>query len=456
MLTTLTIMKILRRSSFLQALCFLFMVAIWNVSCSDEAMKAKCSQMTSKLQSSYNIANKLEIALDMVRTLDRTYDYSSVQKGYEDIFGESQEVTDQIAVVQQEMDLYGQLGYSGYTNLQLQNGVMETDLHTEFINFESELHAALMQEPSLSEFITFISTLKSNIPVEILCASEVKVLNDFYDLVQGSAQYFYGHYQDAKEKGNKMGCNFFEGLGCFLLATIVAIIGTIVGIILFIGAIVIGPDGGGPLGDDQAALLALALGIYLGYNFYKWCCGKDEVDKQDCKAPTASILKPISCNSFRYTITGPSNYSNTNWTNSNLTPATASTTTPSLVLSVFNNDPLAIHAEIACVEDATTAILFVWDDTPTFDIPGNITLAWVNSPQSAVPVGTWSSLKVNTPNGVPYTYQWTISNGNYITGSGNSVLAKYINVGYSNVNVQVTNTCTNQVQMLSGGTYVYQ
>ncbi len=448
-------MKNLKNTNLIKAICMLFVVAIWNVSCSEEALKSKCSELTSPITNSVNIPDRMENMLEVVRTLDYVNNYDSVESFHADLYGESEEALENLAFVKNEMDTYEQIGYNSYVDKQLDDELINDNIHKEFINFGMDLENLLAMEPSLDEFKAFVTTKKAEISGKELCDSEIKLMQDFYDLVQGAAQYFYKHYTVDGEISMR-GCGFFKKLGCFALSLIVAVIGTVIGIIIFTGAVVTNGDKSGTLSQDQSEFLALALGIYLGFNFYKWCCGKDDVEEQVCEAPTGAILQPTTCDGFRYTIYGPSTYGLTDWTNTNLDPGSDQTPTPSINLSVIDpNEDLAIYAEIACLESGSSAVLYTWDDEPEFEVPGNINLSWVTYPPSAAQQGSWHPLKVSTPNSSLFTYEWTVSNNNVINGTGNSVMVKFINSGYANITVKVTNTCTGQVQVISAGTFVY-
>lgn len=435
----------------------LFVVAIWNVSCSKEALEAKCSILTSPITNSVDIPDRMENMLEVARTLNKTNNYGSMLEMHVDMYGDSEQSMNDFNKLNHEMNLYGQLGYNGYINKQMDEEILSPQVHAAFSTFQVDFLHFLDSEPNLDEFKGFVASTKLAINETLYCASEVRLLNDFYDLLQGAGQYFYKHYS-VDGKISTRGCNFWEALGCFALSLIVAIVGTIVGFFIFIGAVVSSGGKSGKISDGDAEFLAIALGLVAGVAFMIWCCGTDEVEEQECFEPTGSIVQPVSCNSFKYTVYGPSDYGLTDWTNTNLTPVTSQTSSPSITVEVIDpNQALSIDAKIACLLNGTSGEIYNWSDEPVFEVPSdNVNLNWVIHPQSAAQHGSTHQVKVSTPNGVPFTYEWSINNGNTISGSGNTVNVTYFNMGFTTINVKVTNTCTNQIQFLSGGTYVYQ
>ena len=260
-------------------------------------------------------------------------------------------------------------------------------------------------------------------------------------------------------------CGFFKAIGCGIFAAIVGIATySVTNLNLTIANISVN---GQPTteGDQEyiAVLAGLALGIYVGVNLYEWCCGKDEVKKQNCQAPTGSYYRQIDCNRFKYVVFGASRYSNTSWDNNNTDPAQAMTPTPVLRFSVPDiGQQSEIRAMIACVENGNTVEIYPHGKEEIFQTSsGPLQVDWLVAPPEKVTLNpdfaTISPVSVKVPTNAQHlVYDWQISPPNRIQAHPNSsnTEVEFTQTGRAIIRVTDLDNCTGESQTLSFTTIV--
>ncbi|MFT6337885.1 MAG: hypothetical protein ACI86M_003188 [Saprospiraceae bacterium] len=292
---------------------------------------------------------------------------------------------------------------------------------------------------------------------------------------QGYANWYYSHYfTDSSSDVNGSnevtlrGCNFFEAIGCALLALVVGtIIAAGVAALILLATFKVIINGvvqnvNTKSQEDLAFIAALAGFIFTGVNVYEWCCGRDDVPEQICEGPTGAAYIQTGCNEFVYRVFGPSDYGLTVWDNDNTDPAEATTPNPRLKLSVPSfGDPSVLIARIACLIDGSTVEIFDWKEDETFELDDNpFPLVWEDAPPTNatyIPNFTLPYfISVNTSSTDIFTYTWSITSPHTIDGGvhDSNAKIKFNSSGLATTTVIVLDNCTGISESISGQTQI--
>ena len=476
----------LRKSNFTKFLCLILAFSLFYISCSTEYVSSQtgCSQIVIGEIDSNAIVDGFEKMLDYARSVDQQEDYTTYAEFHKTLYGESEQATAYVNAFESESSKYVTLGFEGYVN---DDNHLSGELKSYLINYSQNLLSFLnTSHPDLPTFTQYLIGQKTAVETSNMCSEDKDLMSLYLSASQGYANWYYKHYSynnSVQTEGNVelRGCNFFEAIGCGLLALIVgAIVFVVAGVVVLLASIIFTDSDGNSTrvtGDDQinlAALAGFALGIYVGIKIYKWCCGRDEVPEQECFAPTGSSYIQTDCNQFVYRIFGPSNYGATEWgpqecQNENTNPLSAITPTPRFQFSVpAFGDPSTICARVSCLSNGTTVEIFEWGpETMTFvsDVD-YFPMLWVNAPPQTFTYQSYTNIpdgdivfenliyaSVNTPSTDVMTYNWTINNPHIIvSGGGSNDNFATIKLTTPNIDlttlVTATNTCLIETESL--------
>ena len=462
----------LRESIPVKFLCLLLATSLMFISCNtgpnNKLILNDCSNITSDYDTETNIELKFEQMLELMRSINHTENFASHEEFHRYVFKDSEGTTEYLNTFQVESDEYKNLGFEGYINSKSE---ISNDLKTYLIDYSNEMTVFLdINHPSLEETITFFHSKKSELSTTNLCSSDQSLLNFYFELSEGYANYYYKHYDFQEGLPELRGCNFWRGLACGLLSLAVASIITSIAAVLvtlnFIRVFIKDQLNGGDgeiNGFLAAQLSLLALGIVVGVSTYLWCCNKDDIEKQICEAPTGATYLQTDCNEFEYRIFGPSNYENTQWNNINTNPINLITPKSILRFSVpeFGN-PSSLVATTTCVVDGSTVNVFPWSESVTFESETDVfPLQWNVAPPQSHTFQTSNNIINVSVNTSPYSeflnYTWSVNPPHIITGGGNdnSISIKIMSSpGFLVTDVQVENTCLNLSESLSAITEI--
>lgn len=455
-----------RNSKIAKAICLFVAVAIFNLSCTDYEQTVECTTVFPDFNNSQDIPDRFENALEMIRAIGYQQSPESISDYYGNLTTNSDQISEYTTVFEQESDKYIELGFEDYIDDLYSREMISSNLKSKFINFGTSITNFIdTASPDLTSFTNFIQTEKSTIDESGLCAKDKKAYSIYLDLVQGYGQYMYEHYYSASEFNNldPRSCGFFEAIGCGILSLIVGIAVTAFVIIIITGSFftVNGNEVTGQDKEDFALLAGLALGLTAGVNFYDWCCGKDEIPTQTCSPPTNHYYIEKPCGTYTYTVWGKSKYSSTDWLNTNATPATATTSTPTLQLQVITyGQPSTLRCTTACVSSGTSVQFYIYTQTITFvAASADFSISWNQSPPSTFHFtsrkdANFIDISVNGPDQGVYKYTWSINSPHGITGRKEAEIWIRSNSD-ANISLTVLNTCTNTSRTLNATIDVY-
>lgn len=459
-------MRKFRNSKIAKAICLFMAIAIFNLSCTDYELTIECTTVLPQFNDTQDIPDRFENSLEMIRAIGYQHNPESIADYYSQLTTNDDQVSNYTSLFEEESDKYTELGFEDYMDDVYDREMISNNLKLEILSFVSEITSFMnTTSPDLYDFKDFIQTEKSTIAESELCPQDKTAYSNYLDLVQGYGQFMYEHYYSTEDFGSldPRSCGFFEAILCGIAALIVGIVITAGVIVIITGSLftVNGNEVTGQDKEDFALLAGLALGITVGVNFYDWCCGKDEIPTQDCSPPTNHYYIEKTCGYYDYTIWGKSKYSATSWTNTNVTPATATTSKPTLQLQVINSgQPSTLEATIACVESGSSVEFFDYDQTLTF-VSGTamFSISWNQSPPSSFDFtarkdANFIYISVNGPDAGIYKYTWSISSPHSINGRKEAEI--WIRSGTdANVYLTVLNTCTNTSANLNASIDVY-
>ena len=449
----------LRNSKIVKAVCLILASTLFYISCTGELDQntMECSKSVLANVDDPNFANNFENMLDYARTLDYQENYKTFSEYHQDLFGDSADAKEYVKKFEEESRKYGQMGYENYVN---QVSQLSSEVKSYLITYSNEINEYLNRNrPNLEALTNYLDGKNQLLSTSSLCENDRNIVKLYLKASQGYAQYYYHHYFNDQDGGPQLrSCDFFEALGCGLLATIVGIVVTVVMVVLLIWSIIIvttNPDEPHELTGDAkvnfSVLASLALGIYVGINVYDWCCGRDEVPVQVCAPPNLATYQANGCNEFTYRVSGPSNYSFTTWSNWNTSPSSATTPTPVLKLSVPSQNILSvINANISCVQNGTTVNIFPWHDELIFSDNNPSFMYWTSPPPTTYKLnGPPLTLSVNASH-VNLPLNWSVSPqyGYTINTSESSAVFTFSGTGQRTINVRTTN-CAGELLSIS-------
>lgn len=451
------------------------------ISCSSDSNMGQnaCSVINDYSIDESQIVKNMELMLDYARTVDQHEDFTTFSELHQTLYGDEEEARLQVAMFEEEGGKYSNLGFEGYIN---SNVNFSKKLKNHMITYARGLTDFLNEErPNLNQFTEYIEVQKDNLPQSEICDDDKRIMSVYLSASQGFANWYYSHYfsdtdLDVNEsnEASLRGCNFWEGLGCALLALIVGTVIAVGAAALILAATVkIIIDGvlqpaNTKVQEDLAFIAALAGFIFSGVNVYKWCCGRDEVPVQICEAPTGATYMQTGCNEYVYRIFGPSDYEFTQWENVNTNPDEATTSSPRLKFSVPSfGDLTKVFARVSCMADGSTIEAFEWQDNITFESDVDLfPLFWSQAPPANILGGSeiigepdlassvLINVKVNTPSNQIMKYQWEVNEPHLIVnGGGTNENYATINLGLNSqtliTRVRAINTCLNETESLT-------
>ena len=418
--------------------------------------------------------------IDYVRTLEVSEKMTSIDQIHSEVFGDSDMALDRVLKFKIEAEKYSQLGFESYVSQSEQFSSNFKAYYTE--NALDIKDYLITHKPNLEVALGYVDSKISSLANTNLCNPDMKMAELYYTWVKGYLKYQYNNFYN-NDLIELRDCNFWEKLGCGILAVTIGLALTAVGILLALGTSVFVDEEGNmhEFGDTQqdiadvaTVLFWLTVGYYVGTSFYDWCCGKNDIPEQECLPPTMASLTQLGCNEFRYRVTGPSNYGATEWMNQNTDPASATTMTPTLrfsipTLGVESN----IDALIACLEDGQNSAFFAWKEDILIESDVDyFPLGWNTSPppsftyqdNSNVPQGDFGFdnfiyVVLNTPSNNVMSYIWSVNAPHSIlAGGGTNDNFATIKITTPNVNlttnVEATNNCLNETDEITAFTTI--
>lgn len=455
-------MQSLRESNYFKVLIIFMAFAIFNFSCTNSSLNnLECSNTVNLSTSNANLASNFEHMLEIMKAIQNVEGFNSHDDFHNYVFQNSDNSQQYLNMFKSENLIYKQLGFNEYI---ASKNEVSTNLKNYLTTYGIELLDFIhTSHPNLSEMTSFLDNKILSVLSTEFCEKDQAFLRMYFDLSKGYANYYYKMFYSERNNIELRDCNFWESLGCGLLAlTVGVIITSVVSLVVLIkitGIIINGNEDELPKDTLLITTLGLlALGIVVGVSVYEWCCGKDEVPEQNCKAPTGSFYTSLGCNDYRVTLFGPSSYGTTQWSNTNTNPGTTTTQTPSLRFSVPNlGSPSIINAPIvACLSSGTSVELFSYgpeNQTFIYNSP-TPTIIWGQSPPSTATVNTTYNVSVSTAgNGI---VSWSVSPfGGMVmstgTSSGNLI---FWTSGQKTVTATITDNCTGQNASVSKQVFV--
>ncbi len=457
-------MRNFRKSNLLKSITVFLALAILNLSCSTESIQNStgCSNLTTNITDFNHVPFLVNSMLDYTRTLHNQENYSTLSEFHEEIFGISQIGNERIAKFELESNKYKSLGFNAYLS---QSSSISKELKGYLTDYSENLTSFLnLNHPTIIEFSSFIDNNINQLSTSTLCLNDKQLMNLYLSTSLGFAKYYYSHFYSHQEIQNRS-CNFWEALGCGLLAITVGLVLTAVGVILAIGTWVFIDENGKEqefsdtketISDTAAVLFWLSLGVYAGLNVYDWCCGKDKVPQQTCLPPNMASYTSNGCNNFTYRISGPSKYGATNWLNNNTNPSIATTPNPTLRLSVpsFGNSS-QMRAQIACLSSGSSGTIFPWNRAETFSYNApQPSIQWAQAPPNNAFTNTDYSIAIYAyGNGVVY---FTVTPfGGIVNTTGNSYgNLRFFTSGTKTVTATIFDSCTGLSNSVSKQVFV--
>jgi F0F1-type ATP synthase membrane subunit c/vacuolar-type H+-ATPase subunit K len=215
--------------------------------------------------------NKFEFVLEMCRILKNQNNISQANQFFDYHFEQDQNLNNFKTNFAQHSQLYQNLGFEGYvSNLFTQSKISE-DLKNQLLLYKSNLLTFLKTQPTLDQFTAFnnskIASLSNN-TLYTLCISELNFLKLLLHSNQGFAQYYYKHHPI---NITNRGCNFWEAIGCGLLAGVTGTaVGITAGFLVATSNIMVN----GEVMDEEnktnfSIFVAMAVTTYITVNIYK-------------------------------------------------------------------------------------------------------------------------------------------------------------------------------------------
>ena len=472
--------KFIRKSIWFKAFVLFLTITILNLACNQpEIMPSNTPVNAVELRNSfefpneYDVAGNFEYALQLVNAAGKNNSFESTNELALEFFKEN-EFTQ---TIENEVNKYSEMGFDNYIDDIVNRNIATSEFKNTILSLKSELSDFILgQNPGHDDFTTFITSKKEAIDQSTLSEQTKQLTNNFLNLALGVGNYFYKNHSTDNGTLELRDCNRMEGLLCMVLGTIVGVgvFAAVFGVLL---AATVTVNGVLVTELNFFALIAVAVGVYAGIEFYDWCCswfGNDEGNTQICDPPTGNYTKKLDCNSFRVTIFGPSEYGATQWNNTNTLPAQIITPTPVLVFSVGQpGNESEFNAQVTCVADPTDISIYTYTSLELMNVEeGEFDLLWVDTPPETLefegdPNGNNPifynifSVSVNTPsNNDIYSYEWNVDSPHYfLSGAGskdNSATVKCVTTGSVTTSVTVTNNCTGQIEILSAQTIITQ
>ncbi|MEO1627519.1 MAG: hypothetical protein AAFV25_20375 [Bacteroidota bacterium] len=465
-------MQFIRQSIFFRISCLLMAISILIQSCSTtetaQPNNSSCHGQPIPFPMTAPIADYFEHTLDLSWSLENYHQYDNFASYYLELYGDNPQAQVHIQLIEEEAASYEALGFEGYVDAKLGQGKISPQQKEKLLTFKTELEGFLSsQEPTLSEYTTFLNGQKSQLAQSTLCEKEKELMQFYLELAQGYGQFFYKHYQVSEAGAQLRGCNFWRALGCGIWATLVGAVVSGGSALLFAAQLIDIVSDLFFLTDQEAEIVVnlslLALGIKSGIDVYKRCCDDEPVESQDCFTPTGAVIKQVDCDSIEYTIFGASRYSNTIWGNRNTSPDSAMTEIPTLRFAV--PDPSAgsfMRATIACVADERTVEIFNFNRLESFEFDaGPIRLQWETPPPAALADDILSrgafTVSVNSPRDTRHLeYEWSITPPHLIDSraGNNTAVIQFLGSGTAETTVTLTNICTGETATLSATTQI--
>jgi len=445
------------------------------ISCSQEPATSQngCSNIFIETLDDDEVAFHFEQMLNFARTIDNQEDYTTMGEFHQTVFGTGEQATNYVRTFEKEGSKYAQLGFENYVQ---QSDNFSVGVKSYLTNYSVNLRSYLNdQKPSLEELNNYIDRQKDLLKSKDLCNDDINLLNLYFSISQGYANWYYSHYYDNTENALALrSCDFWEAIACRLLSHIVATtVGSVLGSLLLLSEFTV-TDGNGntaPIDrEDQNAfsvIVALAVGIYVGISVYDWCCKRNEIPEQVCEDPEGVIITQNDCNEFIYRVWGPSSYNATEWNNMNTNPSSINTPTPKLTFSVPSlGDESMMSARITCVGSGSAVSFYAHNNDITFESDTDyFPLEWATSPPNVFILSSDFSFanlitaNVNIPTSDAITYSWSVNSPHTIV-SGGTANDNFVNIQVNNANIDLvtsvtaTNNCSNETESISATTLI--
>ena len=386
-----------------------------------------------------------------------------------------------VNVMQEETAKFNEIGYESYVQEKASLGNLSANMEKWLLDYKEIVLSFLDTRPSEDEFMVYFDQTDNFYNVDEFSQDEAALITKTLNDAKEYAKYYYLHYSMDNDDGvdfRERDCNFWKGLGCglFYVAIVVIVIAVIYAALFALVSAILATGGTILIAGTQVtvasagaqaieALLILMLEEKIKdwtASFFDWCCGLKE--EKICAAPIGAHIQKLGCNSFRYTIFGPGNYSTTTWSNTNIVPMAAVTPTPSFLVSVPTmGTPSTFGASILCTELPSGNInTFSWVEVVTLLSDSAFSLNWLFAPPNEI---SWQEIEFGEEEGAIeasvtpineslYDFEWEVIGQATIESHGADAFIFIEGTGEITTNITVTNKCTGESQSLTKTTNI--
>lgn len=348
-----------------------------------------------------------------------------------------------------EITLFTELDFGLYVEAKHNQNLISIDVRDSLIGVKSSFESFLNNtQPTLAQTEAFWQNKINALSTFAGCDAEKEVLLSYYESAIGFARYLYAGFTQNSFSGSTIefrSCNFSQALLCGTLALVT---GVVSGVILYDitghaqASVIL--QGVRILEGTPARVVASAVvGVIVAVNMYQWCCSWFG-EEPPCRTPQGVGYRVLSCGQYELTVYGAgAGVIEYDWSNTNTTPATATTQSPFLTVSVPNPGQISIVQVTAVCLDQQNYMGEEKEMTLSSNIPG--ALGWAITPPVEANVGQTVSVAVSAGIAFPQTLSWSASFGGGVSSTGtHTANVTFWASGSVTITATLTNTCTGQ------------